>query len=315
MAKVTAYLCEDTGQLFLEESDYKKHRRQVSAKKRKDAERIESKNKLESYFDNVRKNIKSFEDLALYVETNYFDILKMFVDADKKAVNLDFSFDGGRIKSIIKDAELFLSTNDTLIPYLSFEQRDVVFDNVSSRIAQTFKISNSHDCPRSGVTNWGGRVPDAPRGYPGVNLKFKMFFPEAEGRCFEDGISLIFKYLRIYRGSDEWPFITKEQFFYSLIHGIKDFYLEIKDLVARDFNISESTANNLFLVMDQQNTVDKRKFLDTISSHFKDPLFDSKVEQLLLLPANASLFESAYLQVFNTNTSQEVSIPKITFEC
>lgn len=28
-------------------------------------------------------------------------------------------------------------------------------------------VSNTHSCPRSGVTNWGGRNSDAPRGYPG----------------------------------------------------------------------------------------------------------------------------------------------------
>lgn len=28
-------------------------------------------------------------------------------------------------------------------------------------------VSNSHSCPHDGVTNWGGRVEGAPRGYPG----------------------------------------------------------------------------------------------------------------------------------------------------
>jgi hypothetical protein len=28
-------------------------------------------------------------------------------------------------------------------------------------------VSNSHSCPVGGVTNWGGRVPGAPHGYPG----------------------------------------------------------------------------------------------------------------------------------------------------
>jgi len=28
-------------------------------------------------------------------------------------------------------------------------------------------VSNSHAAPRGGVTNWGGRTPNAPRGYPG----------------------------------------------------------------------------------------------------------------------------------------------------
>lgn len=28
-------------------------------------------------------------------------------------------------------------------------------------------VSNSHSCPHNGVTNWGGRVEGAPRGYPG----------------------------------------------------------------------------------------------------------------------------------------------------
>lgn len=28
-------------------------------------------------------------------------------------------------------------------------------------------VSNTHSCPHNGVTNWGGRVEGAPRGYPG----------------------------------------------------------------------------------------------------------------------------------------------------
>lgn len=34
-------------------------------------------------------------------------------------------------------------------------------------IAHSDSVSNTHDCPIDGVTNWAGRVKDAPRGYPG----------------------------------------------------------------------------------------------------------------------------------------------------
>lgn len=43
---------------------------------------------------------------------------------------------------------------------------------ITHQLRWSDSVSNSHACPRSGVTNWGGRVKlpdgsDAPRGYPG----------------------------------------------------------------------------------------------------------------------------------------------------
>jgi hypothetical protein len=38
--------------------------------------------------------------------------------------------------------------------------------------------SNSHNCPRSGLKNWGGDVPGAPRSYPGYHGRVSWNMPE-----------------------------------------------------------------------------------------------------------------------------------------
>lgn len=38
---------------------------------------------------------------------------------------------------------------------------------ITHNMSWSESVSNSHSCPHNGVTNWGGRVEGAPRGYPG----------------------------------------------------------------------------------------------------------------------------------------------------
>jgi hypothetical protein len=42
--------------------------------------------------------------------------------------------------------------------FTKFEITNVVYNH---------SLANTHNCPENGVTNWGGRVVGAPRGYPG----------------------------------------------------------------------------------------------------------------------------------------------------
>lgn len=48
------------------------------------------------------------------------------------------------------------------------------------RISYSHETSNSHNCPRGGVTNWGGRKEGAPRNYPGFSgqMKWKVTGPQ-----------------------------------------------------------------------------------------------------------------------------------------
>lgn len=50
------------------------------------------------------------------------------------------------------------------------------------------QTSNTHACPRGGETNWGGRKPDVPRGYPGFsgNIKFALMVPKDFDGWFSD---------------------------------------------------------------------------------------------------------------------------------
>lgn len=56
------------------------------------------------------------------------------------------------------------------------ERMDFRIEVLSLRLTWNDSVSNSHSCPRDGVTNWGGRDEDGPRGYPGWrgSIDFKV---------------------------------------------------------------------------------------------------------------------------------------------
>lgn len=64
------------------------------------------------------------------------------------------------------------------------------------------KTSNTHACPRSGKTNWGGRKDDVPRGYPGFsgNTKYALMVPEGFDGWFAD-FSRTLSHYGIYTGT------------------------------------------------------------------------------------------------------------------
>jgi len=58
-----------------------------------------------------------------------------------------------------------------------------IVETVSTSFRYSELVSNTHSAPLTGVTNWGGRKEDAPRGYPGFvgSIEWRTRFPE-EGR-------------------------------------------------------------------------------------------------------------------------------------
>jgi hypothetical protein len=144
MAVITAYKCEHTGKIFESKDSYQSHLRKLSrirvANRKIQAVELARHN----FFRGLQSTIASIEDLknAIIEHQDMF-----WADA---AASESFSWsDVGRKRRGVH----------VPVPKLvKFTQFELTF---------TPTISNSHSCPRGGVTNWGGMEKDAPRHYPG----------------------------------------------------------------------------------------------------------------------------------------------------
>lgn len=134
MSIVQAYKSDTDGKLFLIKTDYTKHLRKL-ADKRREVKRIEQhKLNRESFIDKMGQ-VASFDELEQFIKDNW-----QFFRLNAQEQNWGRKFKKG-------DDEL-ISLSLKINGY-----------------SQT--LSNSHDCPRKGVTNWGNRDKDAPTSYPG----------------------------------------------------------------------------------------------------------------------------------------------------
>lgn len=62
-------------------------------------------------------------------------------------------------------------------------------------------VSNSHDCPIGGVTNWGGRDENAPTGYPGWHGRIWVLYDRVFRVGGPEHISSALKQIRIHTGT------------------------------------------------------------------------------------------------------------------
>jgi hypothetical protein len=64
-------------------------------------------------------------------------------------------------------------------------------------------VSNTHACPHNGVTNWGGRKPGAPRGYPGWcgRVEWIVQWPREWDGCYPGSDLFKSRAARVYTGT------------------------------------------------------------------------------------------------------------------
>jgi hypothetical protein len=138
--RIEVYKCRFTGQIFEKDSksDYITHLKNLRERfkdKRKD-HRI--KQEFNSWFSKEKEKILSPDDIPQWILANQKHLMKVY--------NLI-----GTPRYVHKD-KFYPKTDE--ITELKFS---LAFDS---------KLSNTHSCPKGGVTNWGGD-PKLPRGYPG----------------------------------------------------------------------------------------------------------------------------------------------------
>lgn len=130
-----AYLCPWTDELYSTKSAYVKHLKTLRATR---MHRRARKNRWQQLGEDLW-NQNSFEKIVRWVE-----------------LHPEWFLDNAQRRGFSSDAKLYDSIRDAFtvkITYLDIRWSD--------------SVSNSHDCPHNGVTNWAGRDQNAPRGYPG----------------------------------------------------------------------------------------------------------------------------------------------------
>lgn len=137
MPKVEAWHCPHTDKLFLDEMDYRKHLSRL-AKKRA------SERKIAKIRAAYWKSIEDFQAASVY-----FEQIEVWLMAN---------------------AEILFQHPDNH-RRIDHKGRPVACPTISKLKFETMSwspmCSNSHAAPKGRKTNWGGREPDTPRGYPG----------------------------------------------------------------------------------------------------------------------------------------------------
>ena len=158
MPRIAARKCPKTGRLFDTDEAYRKHivglRRELNKKRpMKIAARNAALRRTELregvYADIAR--IKDIQTLQDYVMGNFSEIM--------------IAWNGGSSPAVHE-----------MLTRLKLEEFDL-------RLRFSEQVGNTHNCPRSGKTNWGGRKKDLPRSYPGWSghISYTLNFnPERE---------------------------------------------------------------------------------------------------------------------------------------
>jgi hypothetical protein len=213
-AKVsTGFQCPWTKKVFSGKSDYLDHLRGVRESRIRSRIRANNRGK----FIEKLSNQSSFEDIIKYIENNSDFIFDMVIDG------------------------MTVSEKNKVLPLRSKFFIKITYLNLSHKEC----ASNSHSCPRDGVTNWGGRNvlfdgTPAPKGYPGFYGKIEFQFglrvkPENDVFRLGQGYDIL-KLLGLHTGSgggmgnnrygydvtlfdSDWPGLTKVRVFDILKNG------------------------------------------------------------------------------------------------
>jgi len=172
MSVITAYKCDTTGKLFEDKAKYQKHIRKVACERR-NQRKIDAAHKTEMqwWHDNFYNRVKSLAQLQAAI-LHHSDVFA--------ARGVKNYYSGIRDK--LKPA-----------PIIKFKEFGVRYSEL---------VSNSHRCPHDGVTNWGGREKDAPRGYPGWQGRFLYTVQSHKGQTFSyPGGSGMWEGTRIHTGT------------------------------------------------------------------------------------------------------------------
>lgn len=163
--KIQARKCPFTGKVFEESklNEYILHLQDVRIKQRAKRNEKRVKSTFHTWLKKERAQVRKIEDIPIW----FMDNQRILMDAHNAGVHSQYRFCSDRDKFVIEDK----------------------FENVTIKLRGTRgysdSISNSHVCPDSGVTNFGGED-GKPRGYPGwdVDIAGTLKRPKKLDACY-----------------------------------------------------------------------------------------------------------------------------------
>ena len=141
MSQILVWKSDADGKLFEDKKKYQTHLRKL-ARERSHSRKVEAaRNKRDAFITDVLSQVKTIKELEQCIKDNWDWFYYNAVDKN--------SWRHGKKEKVIHK-----------------------YHNVKFDVSWRDSVSNSHSCPRGGVTNWGGITvladgSPAPRGYPG----------------------------------------------------------------------------------------------------------------------------------------------------
>jgi len=154
MPKITAWKCPHTGTLFEHENQYRAHLRKLSNQRARVRKYIAFQKTVDAVIEGEKK-CNNVQELCEYV-----------IEHSKEYMTRGIlcGFDGNILRNALE--------NGWNIEWPKFTGMKIY----TSRWSKT--VSNTHSAPRGKKTNWGGREPDVPRGYPGWRGNIRIWHDE-----------------------------------------------------------------------------------------------------------------------------------------
>lgn len=311
MAKVTAYLCEDTGSLFLKEDDYKKHRRAFVAEKKRRDKRIAEKTELKEYFKNIRQKMSSVEELTKLINKNYYVLLE-------KALRLEGpnGFGHSSVVKLLNAHAKDPKSSDFKIE-ISFKRPDYM----SNQRIDNFDQSNSHHCPENGVTNWGGRVEGAPRGYPGTRWDFKVKYKEKSAIDPTTGMRMVLDALRLNPGcggsyygdmevfSADWPFQLREQYANAFASKLKRGLDYLEPLIQERYPELDKDALRSVIELQGLNFEDTTVFVCRVLENYDNQQLKTTMDVLSTVKTGKNSFINTVDEMLSSTVEKQHALP------
>lgn len=151
MPKILVWKCPNTGKLFEDDAVYKTHLRKLAKERAQDRKEDVLRSNLEDTFKVMRDTCQSGDDIAKFILQNW----ESFHVNGIKKWDRDWSLQSKKPRKNKK-------------PFAKVIDCKVVIGNYCN-------LSNSHDCPFNGVTNWE-RKDDKPKYYPGWSARLNLTF-------------------------------------------------------------------------------------------------------------------------------------------
>ena len=118
-----------------------------------------------------------FESKECYLK-HLKDIAKRNLAAKQHSKHIQSAID--IVQSAKNVEQLEIAASKAMVIY--YKSRHVSVGDITvtfERLYFNWKCSNSHRCPKNGVTNWGGDQPNTPKGYPGLRGRIDIRYEES----------------------------------------------------------------------------------------------------------------------------------------